>query len=50
MRRHPPLKSALAASGLLLSDLRLISLQDAETIKVGILHSPPGTMKASSLR
>lgn len=45
MRRHPPLKSALAASG-----LRLISLQDAETIKVGILHSPPGILKASSLR
>ncbi|MBC9249493.1 urea ABC transporter substrate-binding protein [Pseudomonas alcaligenes] len=47
MKRRPFLKSTLAASALLLSGLFPYSLQAAETIKVGILHSLSGTMAIS---
>ncbi|MET1080653.1 MAG: urea ABC transporter substrate-binding protein [Pseudomonas sp.] len=47
MKRRPLLKSTLAASALLLSGLFPYSLQAAETIKVGILHSLSGTMAIS---
>lgn len=47
MNRRPFLKSTLAASALLLSGLFPFSLQAAETIKVGILHSLSGTMAIS---
>lgn len=47
MKRRPLLKSTLAASALLLSGLFPFSLQAAETIKVGILHSLSGTMAIS---
>ncbi|MGY4533351.1 urea transport system substrate-binding protein [Pseudomonas sp. TE3786] len=47
MKRRPFLKATLAASTLLLSGLFPYSLQAAETIKVGILHSLSGTMAIS---
>ncbi len=47
MKRRPLIKSTLAASSLLLSGLFPYSLQAAETIKVGILHSLSGTMAIS---
>ncbi|WP_028240921.1 urea ABC transporter substrate-binding protein [Stutzerimonas azotifigens] len=47
MKRRPLIKSTLAASALLLSGLFPYSLQAAETIKVGILHSLSGTMAIS---
>ena len=47
MKRRPFLKSTLAASALMLSGLFPYSLQAAETIKVGILHSLSGTMAIS---
>ncbi|SDG55983.1 amino acid/amide ABC transporter substrate-binding protein, HAAT family [Pseudomonas benzenivorans] len=47
MKRRPFLKSTIAASALLLSGLFPYSLQAAETIKVGILHSLSGTMAIS---
>jgi len=47
MKRRPFLKSTLAASALVLSGLFPYSLQAAETIKVGILHSLSGTMAIS---
>ncbi|MGH8353289.1 MAG: urea ABC transporter substrate-binding protein [Pseudomonas sp.] len=47
MKRRPFLKSTIAASALLLSGLFPFSLQAAETIKVGILHSLSGTMAIS---
>jgi urea transport system substrate-binding protein len=47
MKRRPLLKSTLAASALLLSGLFPFTVQAAETIKVGILHSLSGTMAIS---
>lgn len=47
MKRRPFLKATLAASTLLLSGLFPYTLQAAETIKVGILHSLSGTMAIS---
>jgi len=47
MKRRPFLKATLAASTLMLSGLFPFSLQAAETIKVGILHSLSGTMAIS---
>ncbi|WP_236234925.1 urea ABC transporter substrate-binding protein [Pseudomonas tohonis] len=47
MKRRPFLKSILAASALVLTGLFPFSLQAAETIKVGILHSLSGTMAIS---
>ncbi|HCC62273.1 MAG TPA: urea ABC transporter substrate-binding protein, partial [Pseudomonas sp.] len=47
MKRRPLLKSTLAASALMLSGLFPFTLQAAETIKVGILHSLSGTMAIS---
>ncbi len=47
MKRRPFLKTTLAASALMLSGLFPYSLQAAETIKVGILHSLSGTMAIS---
>ncbi|MFC3608710.1 urea ABC transporter substrate-binding protein [Stutzerimonas tarimensis] len=47
MKRRPFLKSTLAASALVLSGLFPFTLQAAETIKVGILHSLSGTMAIS---
>jgi len=47
MKRRPLLKSTLAASALLLSGLFTFTVQAAETIKVGILHSLSGTMAIS---
>ncbi|BBP85692.1 urea ABC transporter substrate-binding protein [Pseudomonas sp. No.21] len=47
MKRRPFLKSTLAASALVLTGLFPFSLQAAETIKVGILHSLSGTMAIS---
>ena len=47
MKRRPLLKSTLAASALLLSGLLPFTVQAAETIKVGILHSLSGTMAIS---
>src|SRR5690606_34317637 len=47
MKRRPLLKSSLAASALMLSGLFPFTLQAAETIKVGILHSLSGTMAIS---
>ena len=47
MQRRPFLKSTLAVSALVLSGLFPYSLQAAETIKVGVLHSLSGTMAIS---
>lgn len=47
MKRRPFLKSTLAASALVLTGLFPFTLQAAETIKVGILHSLSGTMAIS---
>ncbi len=47
MKRRPFLKSTFAASALLLSGLFPFTVQAAETIKVGILHSLSGTMAIS---
>ncbi len=47
MKRRPFLKATLAASTLMLGGLFPFSLQAAETIKVGILHSLSGTMAIS---
>jgi urea transport system substrate-binding protein len=47
MKRRPFLKSSLAASALIVSGLFPFSLQAAETIKVGVLHSLSGTMAIS---
>ena len=47
MKRRPLLKSAFAASALMLSGLFPFTVQAAETIKVGILHSLSGTMAIS---
>ncbi|MDO9623435.1 MAG: urea ABC transporter substrate-binding protein [Pseudomonas sp.] len=47
MKRRPFLKSTIAASALLLSGLFPFTVQAAETIKVGILHSLSGTMAIS---
>jgi urea transport system substrate-binding protein len=47
MKRRPFLKSSLAASALIVSGLFPLSLQAAETIKVGVLHSLSGTMAIS---
>jgi urea transport system substrate-binding protein len=47
MKRRPLLKSTLAASALMLSGLFPFTVQAAETIKVGILHSLSGTMAIS---
>ena len=47
MKRRPLIKSTLAASALMLSGLFPFTLQAAETIKVGILHSLSGTMAIS---
>jgi ABC-type branched-subunit amino acid transport system substrate-binding protein len=47
MKRRPFLKSTVAASALLLSGLFPFTVQAAETIKVGILHSLSGTMAIS---
>lgn len=47
MKRRPLLKSAFAASALVLSGLFPFTVQAAETIKVGILHSLSGTMAIS---
>ena len=47
MKRRPFLKSTLAASARLLSGLFPFTVQAAETIKVGILHSLSGTMAIS---
>ncbi len=47
MKRRPFLKSTLAVSALVLSGLFPYSLQAAETIKVGVLHSLSGTMAIS---
>jgi urea transport system substrate-binding protein len=47
MKRRPLIKTTLAASALMLSGLFPFTLQAAETIKVGILHSLSGTMAIS---
>ncbi len=47
MKRRPLLKSAFAASTLVLSGLFPFTVHAAETIKVGILHSLSGTMAIS---
>lgn len=47
MKRRPLLKSALAASALMLSGLFPFTVHAADTIKVGILHSLSGTMAIS---
>jgi urea transport system substrate-binding protein len=47
MKRRPFLKSTLAVSALMLSGFFPYSLQAAETIKVGVLHSLSGTMAIS---
>ncbi|WP_346841635.1 urea ABC transporter substrate-binding protein [Metapseudomonas otitidis] len=47
MKRRPFLKSTLAASALVLTGLFPFTIQAAETIKVGILHSLSGTMAIS---
>jgi urea transport system substrate-binding protein len=47
MKRRPFLKSSLAASALIVSGLFPLSLQAAETIKVGVLHSLSDTMAIS---
>lgn len=49
MKRRPLIKTTLAASALMLSGL-FLTLQAAETIKVGILHSLSGTMAISGPR
>ncbi len=47
MKRRPFLQSSLAASALIVSGLFPFSLQAADTIKVGVLHSLSGTMAIS---
>ncbi|CEG54999.1 urea ABC transporter substrate-binding protein [Stutzerimonas kunmingensis] len=47
MKRRPLIKTTLATSALMLSGLFPFTLQAAETIKVGILHSLSGTMAIS---
>ena len=52
MKRRPLIKTTLAASALMLSGLFPFTLQAAETIKVGILHSlyGPISVVATSLK